>query len=468
MELLNSYIALVDDYLYSNFLIALLLLCGVVFTVLTRFVQFRLFFDVFRIIFERKSEKHGVSSFQALMVSTASRVGSGNIVGVSAAICMGGFGAVPWMWVIALVGMASAFAETVLAQIFKRKSEKGAYGGPAYYIEHVSKGRFLPLLFVFSLISTFMVGFNMLASYNLQDSFSGFDFYNRETSPFYIGLIVTAVAGYVIIGGGHRIIKFTSLLVPLMGVIYIVVAAVAVLKHIDFVPAMFSRMFREAMDFNAIFGGFAGSCVMYGIKRALYSNEAGMGSAPNAAACADVSHPVKQGLVQIFSVFIDTMIICTATALMCLSSEIEPSADLNGVPYVLMVAESAFGNFGNLIVASTITLFAFTSIIGNLFYVDKAFLYIFRGEPGKHFLLCYRFAATLIIMIGALLPSALLWNIADLTMGCMTIINVACILILSKYVMRALKDYQLQKRQGRDPVFKSRSIDLDCETDYWK
>ncbi len=468
MELLDNFISLINDFLYGKLLILMLLVCGVFFSILTRFAQFRLFPEIFKVILEKRTDQAGVSSFQALMVSTASRVGTGNIVGVSTAICMGGFGAVPWMWLIALLGMASAFAETVLAQIFKKRSSKGSYGGPAYYIEYVSKNRLIPLLFIVSLISTFMVGFNMLASYNLQDSFSGFAFYDKDTSPIYIGLIVTFIVGYVLLGGGHRIIKFTTFLVPCMGILYIIIAGIVVFNHLDFLPTVFSRMFREALDFDAIFGGFTGSCLMYGIKRALYSNEAGMGSAPNAAACADVSHPVKQALVQVFSVFLDTMIICSATALMCLCSGVEPDETLNGVPYVLKVAEATFGGYGNIIVSGTITLFAFTTIIGNLFYVDKAFIYIFRGIPNKSFFLIYRLFATAIVMIGALLPSALLWNIADLTMGCMAFINVICILLLYKYVIRTLNDYLDQKRTGKNPVFRISNIGLSHKSDYWE
>lgn len=446
----------------------MLLICGIVFSIATRFVQFRLFFEIFHVIFEKKHQDNGISSFQALMVSTASRVGTGNIVGVSAAICLGGFGAIPWMWLIAIFGMASAFAETVLAQIFKKHSHEGCYGGPAYYIEFVSKNRVVPLLFIFSLIATFMVGFNMLASYNLQDSFRGFSFYDPKTSPMYIGLVVTIIVGYVLIGGGKRIVHVATFLVPFMGIAYILLALFVVCTSLDLMPVMFQRMFREALDFDAIFGGFAGSCVMFGIKRALYSNEAGMGSAPNAAASADVSHPVKQGLVQVLSVFIDTMLICTATAMMCLASGVEPNESLNGVPFVLAVATNTFGDYGNVIVASIITLFAFTTIIGNLYYVDRSFIYIFRKIPNKSFFLIYRLFATGIVMLGALLPSALLWNIADLTMGCMAFINVICILVLLKYVIRALNDYHVQKKAGKDPIFKVASINLPYKTDYWK
>ena len=210
MDLLDNFVTIVNNFLYGMLLIAMLLVCGLFFSVSTRFVQFRYFFEIFKVIFEKKSDMNGVSSFQALMVSTASRVGTGNIVGVSAAICMGGYGAVPWMWLIAVLGMASAFAETVLAQIFKKSSQRGCYGGPAYYIEYLAGNRLVPLLFIFSLIATFMVGFNMLASYNLQDAFSGFDFYDRETSPMYIGIILTVTVGYVLLGGGHRIIKFSK------------------------------------------------------------------------------------------------------------------------------------------------------------------------------------------------------------------------------------------------------------------
>ena len=246
------------------------------------------------------------------MVSTASRVGTGNIIGVSTAICLGGMGSVFWMWLIALIGGASAFIESTLAQIYKKRDKDGSsYGGPSYYMETALHQRWLGVIFAVIIILTYAVGYNALASYNLQSTFSIYSFYNPTVTPWVIGGILAVLVGYCLVGGGKRIVKATSTLVPIMGVIYVAVALFVIITHIGLLPGVLATIFAEAFDFSAIFGGFAGSCVMYGIKRGLFSNEAGVGSAPNAAATAEVSHPVKQGLVQMLSVFIDTLLLCT-------------------------------------------------------------------------------------------------------------------------------------------------------------
>ncbi|MBO5944895.1 MAG: alanine:cation symporter family protein, partial [Clostridia bacterium] len=335
----------VNDALYSYILIIILVLGGLFFTFRTKFVQFRLFKEQFRAVMEKPQDSNGVSSFQALMVSTASRVGTGNIIGVSTALCLGGFGSVFWMWVIAIVGSASAFIESTLAQIYKKKGPDGSYGGPAYYIENALKCRPLAVVFSILLIVTYGFGFNMLASYNLQSTFSGYDFYNAESTPWIIGLVVAILVGYCLFGGGKRVLKVTSTLVPIMGVAYILIALVIVFMNIGLLPNIFKTIFAEAFDFQAIFGGFSGSCVIYGIKRGLFSNEAGVGSAPNASASAEVNHPVKQGLVQVLSVFIDTVLICSATAFMCMSSGVKPSAELSGAPYVQAALTETLGAF---------------------------------------------------------------------------------------------------------------------------
>ncbi len=465
--MIGEIIASLNDALYSYILIIVLVLGGIYFTFRTRFVQFRLFKEQIRCVTEKPADGKGVSSFQALMVSTASRVGTGNIVGVSTALCLGGFGSVFWMWIIAIIGSASAFVESTLAQIYKKKTDDGSCGGPAYYIQTAFRNKPLAIVFTVFLILTYGFGFNMLASYNLQSTFSSYSFYNPEISPWIIGLILAVIVGYCLMGGGSRVIKVTSFLVPVMGIAYILVALLIVVLNIKTLPSVFSTIFSEAFNFEAIFGGFSGSCVMYGIKRGLFSNEAGVGSAPNASASAEVAHPVKQGLVQVLSVFIDTILVCSATAFMCMCSGVEPSTELSGAPYVQAALSSTLGEFGPIFITVAMILFAFTTLLGNLYYVDKCIIFIIGKVPSKTFMRVYYVIASLVIFVGAGLSADLLWNIADLTMGGMTIINMPVILILSKYAFRALKDYDKQHKEGKIPVFKAKNIDLPHEVDYW-
>ena len=463
----ENFISSINDALYSYILIIVLLLGGLYFTIRTRFVQFRLFKEQIKAVTEKPTDGKGVSSFQALMVSTASRVGTGNIIGVSTALCLGGFGSVFWMWVIAIIGSASAFVESTLAQIYKRKGEDGCYGGPAYYIETALKNRPLAIIFSVLLVVTYGLGFNMLASYNLQSTFSSYSFYNAEITPWVIGLIIAILVAYCLLGGGKRILKTTSVLVPVMGVAYILVALVIVLLNIPALPELFKTIFTEAFDFQAIFGGFSGSCIMFGIKRGLFSNEAGVGSAPNASASADVSHPAKQGLVQVLSVFIDTVLVCSATAFMCMSSGVKPTAELSGAPYVQAALSQTLGQFGPIFITVAMILFAFTTLLGNLYYVDQCAVFFLGRVPSKKVQNIYHIIAAIVIFVGAGLSADLLWGIADITMGGMTIINMPVILILGKYAFSALKDYEKQRKNGETPIFKAKNIDLPHKTDYW-
>ncbi len=465
--MLNNIISDISNALYGYVLIILLVLCGLYFTFRSGFVQMRLFKEQIRAVTEKPKEKGGVSSFQALMVSTASRVGTGNIIGVSTALCLGGFGSVFWMWLIAVIGGASAFVESTLAQIYKKKGKDEFYGGPAYYIEAGIKSRPLAIIFSIFLMLTYGVGFNMLASYNLQSTFSPYSFYNESISPYVLGAILAILVGYCLLGGGKRIISVTSFLVPVMGVAYIGVALYIVFANITLIPAVLSRIFTEAFDLKAIFGGFSGSCVMYGIKRGLFSNEAGVGSAPNASASADVKHPVKQGLVQILSVSIDTLLVCSATAFMCMCSGIEPTEALSGAPYIQASLSATLGGFGPVFITVAMVLFAFTTLLGNIYYVDQCVVYLAKKTPGKAFERVYHIILSLIIFAGAILSADLLWNIADITMGAMTIINIPVILILSKYAFRALKNYEKQRKDGKEPVFVAKDIGLD-NTECWK
>lgn len=464
----DKLIGLVNDALYSYILIIILILGGLYFTVRSKFVQFRLLGEQFRAVMEKPIDGKGVSSFQALMVSTASRVGTGNIIGVSTAICLGGFGSVFWMWIIAIIGSASAFIESTLAQIYKKRGPEGSVGGPAYYIEAALKNRTLAVVFSVLLIITYGFGFNMLASYNLQSTFSSYGFYKEGLTPWIIGFILAVLVGYCIFGGGKRMINVTTFLVPFMGVAYILVSLAIIALNITELPAILSRIFAEAFDINAIFGGFSGSCVMYGIKRGLFSNEAGVGSAPNASASAEVAHPVKQGLVQVLSVFIDTILVCSATAFMCMASGVEPNKNISGARYIQESLQTTLGDFGPIFITVAMVLFAFTTLIGNLYYVDQSVFYILRRSPSKHLKFIYRLVAILVIFIGAGLSADLLWDIADITMGAMTLINLPVIIVLSKYVMRALKDYEAQRKAKKQPVFHSKDINLPHQVDYWE
>ena len=458
----------ISAFMYSKLLIIMLLGTGLYYTFRTGFVQLRMFRETIKVILEKPVGEDGVSSFQALMVSTASRVGTGNIIGISTAICLGGYGAVFWMWVIAVVGGASAFVESTLAQIYKKRGANGSYGGPAYYIEAALHSRPLAILFALALIVTYGVGFNMLCSYNLQSTFIVYDFYDPNTTSWIIGGILAVLVGYCIFGGGRRIIKATSTLVPIMGVIYICVALVLTLIHIDLLPGIIGQIISEAFDADKIFAGFAGSCVMYGIKRGLYSNEAGVGSAPNAAAAADVSHPVKQGLVQMLSVFIDTLVICSATAFMCMCSGIAPTPELAGAPYVQQALAATLGSTAEVFLTVSMVLFAFTTLLGNLYYVDNCFAYIMKHEPSQSFKMAYRVVACVVIFVGAGSSMGLLWDLADVTMGFMAIINLPVIIILGAPALKALEDYVAQVKAGKNPVFKASSIGLETKVDYWQ
>lgn len=463
----EKIINLTNDALYSYVLIILLVLGGIYFTIRTRFAQFRLLKQQFKSVTE-KTDNNSVSSFQALMVSTASRVGTGNIIGVATALCVGGFGSVFWMWVIALIGAASAFIESTLAQIYKKGSVDGCYGGPAYYIEAATKRKFLAVIFSVFLILTYGFGFNMLASYNLQSTFSSYSFYNKTYTPWIIGIIVALLVGFCLIGGGKRIVSVTSFIVPIMGAAYILVAIIISLINIDVLPSVFKQIFTNAFDFKAIFGGFSGSCIMYGIKRGLFSNEAGVGSAPNASASAEVSHPAKQGLVQVLSVFIDTILVCTATAFMCMTSGVTPPSSSDAAAaYVQDALSATLGQIGPIFITVAMIFFAFTTLLGNLFYVDKTIKYLAGKEPSKTVKNIYYIVASLVIFIGAGLSADLLWGIADITMAGMTLINMPIIIYLGKYAIRALNDYESKLKKGVKVTFCKKDIGLKDKTDYW-
>ena len=451
--------------------LALLLFCGgLYFTVRTKFPQFRLFRESIRVVGEKPATEGSISSVGALMISTASRVGTGNIIGVSTAICVGGPGAVFWMWVTAILGGASAYVESTLAQVYKKRDpEGGSYGGPAYYIEAALHNRPLAIIFVAALIITYAVGYNMLASYNLQSAFSGFGFYqaNPKMAAAIIGAIIAVVFLYTMLGGGKRLVKVTGTLVPIMGVLYVLMALVALLLNIGNIPHMFGMIFADAFDFQSIFGGFMGSCLMMGFKRGLYSNEAGIGSAPNAAAAADVSHPAKQGLVQMLSVFIDTLLLCSATAFMTLCSGVEPNADIAGAGFVQQALSKTFGAAGPIFIAFAMVLFAFTTLLGNFYYVENGFAYIMKKTPSKAFTTAARVIGAVLIFLGAIVSFGFAWDLADVCQVILAGLNIPVCIVLGGVAYKALDDYCAQKAQGKNPVFKAKSCGVKEKTDFW-
>ena len=465
---IDNVINAISGVLYKPYIVPLLLiLAGIYFTVRLNLLQFRLFGESIRVVKEKPVNLGATSSFGALMVSTASRVGTGNIMGVSTALCLGGPGAIFWMWITAILGGASAFVESTLAQIYKKRNADGSsYGGPSYYMQDALGQRWLGVIFAVVLILTYAVGYNMLAAYNTQDTFSTFSFYSSAT-PVVIGIVLAVLFGVCVLGGGKRLTKVTEVLVPVMGILYVMISLIVVIRNIGSLPRVFGMIFGSAFNLKAIFGGFSGSCIMWGIKRGLYSNEAGMGSAPNAAAAADVAHPVKQGLVQMLSVFIDTLLICSATAFMCLFSGVAPESELAGAAYVQSVTRASLGGFGPVFMATAVSLFAFTTLLGNYYYTEGCLRFILKREPGKQFMLVFRLVATFLVFLGAVISAGLAWDTADLLQALMVLINVPVILILAKPAIRALKDYEDQRRAGKEPVYNAEENGV-TGTDFWR
>lgn len=471
MNLIHQLVLAVSNFLYQPFIVPLLLVgAGIYFSIRTGFLQLRLFPEILRVTLEKPENDKGISSFGALMVSTASRVGTGNIVGVSTAICLGGPGAVFWMWVTAVLGAASAFVESTLAQIYKRHDpENGqSYGGPSYYIETALKQRWLGILFAVFVLLTYVIGYNLLAAYNIQTSMEVFGFYNKVSTPLICGGVLCALFVVSVFGGAKQLTKITGILVPVMGCLYVLVAVFVLVMNAKNIPAMFYGIFTDAFTLKAGLGGLSGSCIMYGIKRGLYSNEAGMGSAPNASATASVSHPAKQGLVQVLSVFLDTLLICSATSFMCLSSSIVPSEELSGVLYVQECLRTVLGKGGPIFIAVSISLFGFTTLIGNYYYTEGCLRFILGRRPGKGFMTVFRIFAAGIVFVGALASAGFVWDMADLCQALMVVVNVPCILILSPKAIRCLKDYTEQRKKGKEPKYQAKACGITEQTDYWK
>ena len=460
-----------DDFLYTYILVILLVFCAVYFTVRTRFVQIRYIKDMFTQLTEKRhvEGEKSISSFQAMMVSTASRVGTGNIAGIATAVATGGPGAIFWMWLMALLGAASAFVESTLAQIWKVRGKEGEFrGGPAYYIEQALGQRWLGIVFAVLLIICYAYGFNGLQAYNMASALEYYipDYATNGTAVA-LGIVLMVMTAFVIFGGSKRISIISSILVPIMAVAYLALGIGITVANLNLLPEAFGYIFQSAFDFQSIFGGFAGSVVVLGLKRGLFSNEAGMGSAPNAAATASVSHPCKQGLVQTLSVYLDTMLVCTCSAFIVLIFFVKQGGtfgDLNGMPLVQMAINSSVGEIGIHVVTFAIFCFAFSSLIGNYFYAEGNIRFITKS---KAVLTVFRFTCLAAIMVGCLNNFTLAWNFADITMAFMAMVNLIAIFLLGKWAFKALDDYTRQRKLGKNPVFVAESIPGLPATQCW-
>jgi alanine or glycine:cation symporter, AGCS family len=454
---MDAVIGFLNTIFWGYVLIYGLLAVGIFFTVRLGFLQFLHFGEMVRSIMgSRKSDKAGISPFQALCTSLASRVGTGNLAGVAVALYLGGAGAIFWMWVVALVGMATAYSESSLAQLYKVRDGEGQYrGGPAFYISKGLKAPWAGSVFSVCLIISFGLVFNAVQANSIADAMEGaFGF-----SKLAVGVVIAVLAGVVIFGGLRSIARFAEIIVPFMAAAYVLMALYVLVMNISEVPGVIALIFKGAFGISEAAGGVAGSvtaAMLNGIKRGLFSNEAGMGSAPNVAATATPAphHPSSQGFVQAMGVFIDTLVICTATAVMILlSGVLEPGNGVTGTQLTQLALEAHIGVAGKYFIAVAILFFAFTSIVANYSYAENAM--VFLGIGNKTGMLVLRCAALAMVVWGAYQAVGTVFNAADASMGLMATINLIAILMLSGTVVKLTKDYMAQRKAGEEPTFKA-------------
>lgn len=464
---LNKSIVSINDFTWSYILVAALILCALWFTFRTHFVQFRMVGEMIRLLGEStnthdKGEKH-VSSFQAFAVSIASRVGTGNLAGVASAIAIGGPGAVFWMWIIALLGSATAFIESTLAQLYKRRHADSFIGGPAYYILHGMHCKWMSKLFAILITMTFCMAYISIQSNTIcgamQKAFS--------INPTWMGVALAVLSLVIVFGGIQRIAKVSSVLVPLMAVGYVVLALVVIVMNIQLIPHVFRLIVENAFGFEQVAGGGLGATMMNGIKRGLFSNEAGEGSAPNIAATASTTHPVKQGLIQSLGVFTDTLLVCSCTAFIIIISGLYTDGSASGIMLTQNALEHEVGSSGPIFVAIAIFFFAFSSIIGNYYYGEANVRFLTQRPLA--ILVLRIITGGLMVMFGAIASLDLVWSIGDFFMALVTICNLIAIITLGKYAFRLLDDYRQQKRAGvKSPVFKRETMpDIEKDIECW-
>ena len=475
---MNELITSINDAVWGYVLIFALIGCGLWFTWRTRFVQFRMVGEMIRLLTDSavttveeqvkekavESKRKHISSFQAFAVSVATRVGTGNLAGVASAIAIGGPGAVFWMWVIALIGSATAFVESTLAQLFKQKHKDSFIGGPAYYMQRGLHQRWMAITFAILITCQFGLSNNSIQSNTIcsamQEAFGW--------SPLWVGAIMAAVSLFIVFGGIHRIAQVSAVLVPVMAIGYVILALVIIVMNIEHIPHVFKVIVLDAFGIHQIAGGGIGVTIMMGVKRGLFSNEAGEGSAPNVAATAAVTHPVKQGLIQALGVFTDTLIVCSCTAFIILISGLYEVPELNGIALTQSALQSEVGSAGPVFIAVAIFLFAFSTIIGNYYYGEANIRFI---TPNTKVMTAYRIcSAGVMVMFGAMASFELVWNIVDFFMAFLTACNLIAITLLGRYAFFLLEDYKKQIKKGiKDPVFRRSQIpELEHELDCWE
>ncbi len=457
----KGFVQVGNDLIWSQYLIGLLITAGIFFTIGSKFVQLRWIPEMFRAIGEKpetlENGKKGISPFQAFAISAGSRVGTGNIAGVATAIVLGGPGAVFWMWIIAFIGAASAFIEATLAQVYKVPDEEGGYrGGPAYYITKGLNQKWLGVVFAVLITVTFAFVFNTVQSNTIAESLKT----QYNVSPIVTGIILAIVTAIIIFGGVRSIATLSSIIVPVMAIIYIGLVAVILIFNYDQIIPMIATIVKNAFGFEQATGGAVGAAVLQGIKRGLFSNEAGMGSAPNAAATAAAPHPVKQGLIQSLGVFFDTMLVCTVTAIMILlytGLEFGENA-AQGVAVTQSALNEHLGSAGGIFLTIAITLFAFSSVIGNYYYGQSNMEFLWEN---KTVLFIFRCLVVVLVFVGAVVKTETVWSTADVFMGLMAIVNLVAIIGLSNIAFAVMNDYQRQRKAGKKPVFKPEELEIN-------
>jgi AGCS family alanine or glycine:cation symporter len=472
---MNELITQINDAIWGYVLIGGLIICGIWFTWKTKGVQFRMVGEMLRLLADSatsgtdslsdkdKNHKH-ISSFQAFAVSVATRVGTGNLAGVATAIAIGGPGAVFWMWVIALIGSATAFIESTLGQLYKQRQKDSFVGGPAYYIKRGLHCNWMAYLFAVLITITFGLSYNSIQS----NTICGAMYEAFGWNPLLVGSILSVVALIIIFGGLQRIANVSIVMVPLMAIGYFVLVAVIIIMNIEHIPHVLKVIITNAFGLEQGVGGTIGATIMNGVKRGLFSNEAGEGSAPNVAAAATVSHPVKQGLIQALGVFTDTLLVCSCTAFMILISGLYSTPELNGIALTQAALNSEIGAFGPTFIAIAILLFAFSSIIGNYYYGEANIRFMTSSNA---VLTVYRvFSGGVLVMFGAMASLEIVWNLGDLCMAMLTACNLVAIVRLGKYAFKLLEDYRQQKRSGiKEPTFhRSQMPEIEKDLMCWE
>ncbi|MFD1451233.1 alanine/glycine:cation symporter family protein [Oceanobacillus sojae] len=465
MDFIYTILNHFNDFIWTYILIVVLIGVGLYFTFRTGFVQFRLLPEMFRTVFDKRSYDasgtKGTSSFQAFAISAASRVGTGNMAGVATAIALGGPGALFWMWLIAIIGAASGFVESTLAQLYKEKDNNQYRGGPAYYMEKGMNKRWLGIIFAIMITFTYGFVFSSVQSNTISIAFDS----QFNVRPIWIAIILTILTAAVIFGGLKSIANVSQIIVPFMAIIYVGLALIIVILNITAIPDMFVLIFENAFGIREVAGGGFGAAIMLGIRRGLFSNEAGMGAAPNAAATADVSHPVKQGLVQALGVFFDTLLVCTATGLVILSAGGFAGSDADGIALTQTAFTQMLGGWAGIFIAISVFLFAFTSILGNYYYGENNLAYI---KNSKVLIFLYRIAAILMVIFGTFASFDLVWLLADIFMALLALLNLFAITVLFKKANILLKDYMKQRKEGKDPVFYKDILDDQSGIECWE